>query len=80
MYLPASSHSLPDLAIKQNPSDNTEPTTSSTLDTSSNMRSTALLTVLSLATGSYAWAQAGNGEWIANMNIYDVTNSPFTSQ
>jgi hypothetical protein len=43
------------------------------------MRSTAILAILSFATGGHAWAQAANGEWIANMDIYDVTNSPWSS-
>ena len=79
MYLPASSHSSFRHQIHHSSTTSSLPTYS-TPNNPSSMRSTALLTVLSLATGSYAWAQAGNGEWIANMNIYDVTNSPFTSQ
>jgi hypothetical protein len=45
-----------------------------------NMRAAAVLSVLSLVTGGNAWAQAANGEWIANMQIYDVTNGGWASK
>jgi hypothetical protein len=82
MYLTAASHfSLSGLTIISiTHAENTTLATYSTSNTSSKMRSTALLAILSLATGGYAWAQAGNGEWIANMKIYDVTNSGFASK
>ncbi|KAI9150046.1 hypothetical protein HJFPF1_09799 [Paramyrothecium foliicola] len=41
------------------------------------MRAAAVFSILSLVTGGHAWAQAANGEWIANNKIYDVTNSGF---
>ncbi|KAH7151309.1 hypothetical protein DER46DRAFT_665299 [Fusarium sp. MPI-SDFR-AT-0072] len=41
------------------------------------MQISAFITLFSLGTGTNAWAQAGNGEWIANYKIYDVTNSGF---
>ncbi|KAL5593609.1 hypothetical protein FOBRF1_012711 [Fusarium oxysporum] len=44
------------------------------------MQISALITLFSLATGTNAWAQAGNREWIANHKIYDVTNSGFASR
>ncbi|KAM0232486.1 hypothetical protein ACHAP5_010711 [Fusarium lateritium] len=36
------------------------------------MHYTSILAALSFGVGAHAWAQSGNGEWIANDRYYDI--------
>jgi hypothetical protein len=38
----------------------------------SKMQFTTILSAITFATGAYAWAQSGNGEWIANNELYGI--------
>lgn len=36
------------------------------------MQFTTIFSTVAFATGAYAWAQSGNGEWIANNELYGI--------
>jgi hypothetical protein len=36
------------------------------------MQFTTIISTITFATGAYAWAQSGNGEWIANNELYGI--------